>query len=582
MRNENTGRFAFFRQLIADGITCMFGNPGSSEENLFDALRSPEFKDFRYYLALHEGLAVAIADAYARAMPAVARDGDMVAWRRPAVVQLHSYTGLANGLGMMYYARRGNTPMVVIAGEAGLTYEALDGQMAADLPAIARPFVKSDANGPCAWRVVDPGSVLRLLRRAIKTAATPPMGPVFLALPMDVLDAPNSEPIVRTSPVFAASIPDDATIKEAARLLQRAEHPLILMGDGIAAAGAQNELAEVADLTGAVVWGGNCSEVNMRASHPLFGGYLGHMFGDDSKKIISKADVVLVCGTTVLPEVFPSLEGVFAASAKVIQFDLNTTEIAKNFPVTIGALAEPKATLARLAAILRETMTAAQSECADARRRQHETEKAERRRADLADDMSKRDQMPMEAAQFMADLAERLAKLPQPALIFDEALTNAPHLLRYLPQDEPGTWFQTRVGMFGTGLPGTIGLKLAHPDRTVFGFAGDGSAISTIQALATAARYGVGAKFVVCNNKSYRILKENLRQYWRNRHEPDDQAQPDSFDLAQPELRFDQLAQGQGVEAVRVERPDAIAPALDRALVDDKPFLIDLVLSSNI
>ena len=64
----------------------------------------------------------------------------------------------------------------------------------------SRPFVKSDANGPCAWRVVDPGSVLRLLRRAIKTAATPPMGPVFLALPMDVLDAPNSEPIARTSP----------------------------------------------------------------------------------------------------------------------------------------------------------------------------------------------------------------------------------------------------------------------------------------------------------------------------------------------------------------------------------------------
>ena len=169
------------------------------------------------------------------------------------------------------------------------------------------------------------------------------------------------------------------------------------MGDGIAAAGAQKKLTEVADLTGAVVWGGNCSEVNMRASHPLFGGYLGHTFGDDSKKIISKADVVLVCGTTVLPEVFPSLEGVFAANAKVIQFDLNTTEIGKNFPVTIGALAEPKATLARLAAILRETMTAAQSEHADARRRQHETEKAERRRADLADDMSKRDQMPMEA-----------------------------------------------------------------------------------------------------------------------------------------------------------------------------------------
>jgi len=105
------------------------------------------------------------------------------------------------------------------------------------------------------------------------------------------------------------------------------------------------------------------------------------------------------------------------------------------------------------------------------------------------------------------------------------------------------------------------------------------------RALATAARYGIGAKFVVCNNKSYRILKYNLQQYWRDRAEAGEpsaspnQAFPDSFDLTPPDLRFDTLAQGQGVDAVRVARPDDIAPALDRALADDKPFLIDLVLS---
>ena len=177
-----------------------------------------------------------------------------------------------------------------------------------------------------------------------------------------------------------------------------------------------------------------------------------------------------------------------------------------------------------------------------------------------------RDRMPMQPARFMTDLAERIAGLDQPALIFDEALTSAPDLLRYLPQEEPGTWFQTRVGMLGTGLPGTVGLKLAYPGRTVFGFAGDGGAMSTIQALATAARYGIGAKFVVCNNKSYRILKYNLQQYWRDRADAGErpaqpnQAFPDSFDLAPPDLRFDTLAQGQGVDAVRVERPPKSRP----------------------
>ncbi|MGZ9106788.1 MAG: thiamine pyrophosphate-dependent enzyme, partial [Rhodoplanes sp.] len=153
---------------------------------------------------------------------------------------------------------------------------------------------------------------------------------------------------------------------------------------------------------------------------------------------------------------------------------------------------------------------------------------------------SARNRAPMRPARFMADLAGRLAELAPPAIIFDEALTSAPD------------------------------------------FAGDGSAISTIQALATAARYRIGAKFVVCNNRSYRIRKYNLRQYWRDRREPDDQAFPDSFDLAQLELRFDRLARGQGVDAIRVEHPADIAPALDRALADDKPFLIDVVLSAEL
>lgn len=227
-------------------------------------------------------------------------------------------------------------------------------------------------------------------------------------------------------------------------------------------------------------------------------------------------------------------------------------------------------------------MTAAASERAGERRKRREAEQAARRRAELERDALARNRAPMRPARFMAELAERLAELAQPPLLFDEALTSAPDLLRYLPQEEPGAWYQTRVGMLGTGLPGAVGLKLAHPDRTVFGFTGDGSAISTIQAVATAARHRIGAKFVVCNNRSYRILKYNLRQYWAERGEPQDQAFPDSFDLAQPELRFDRLAQGQGVDAIRVEHPADIAPALDRALADDKPFLIDLVLSPEL
>ena len=205
--------------------------------------------------------------------------------------------------------------------------------MAANLVDIARPFVKSDYNGPCAWRIVHRGSVLRLLRRALKAAATPPRGPVFLTLPMDILDDVNDEPIIESLTDINTSVtPDPAVISKAARALVGAQRPLFIVGDGIAASGAQKELTELAELVGAPVWGANYSEVNMPASHPLFQGSFGHMFGRDSKRTTSKADVVLICGTTLLPEVFPELEGVFASNACIIQFDLNTYEIAKNFP----------------------------------------------------------------------------------------------------------------------------------------------------------------------------------------------------------------------------------------------------------
>jgi benzoylformate decarboxylase len=381
-------------------------------------------------------------------------------------------------------------------------------------------------------------------------------------------------------PVASRVLPDRSVITAAARLLAAAQHPLILMGDGIAASGAQDELADVANQLGATVWGGNDSEVNLPASHPLYAGALGHMFGEASRAVTSAADVVLACGTTLLPEVFPLADGVFAPDAKLIHFDLNEAEIGKNFPTAIAALADPKPTLAAIAQELGQIMDAGRRAAARDRithRRQAKEEAQANARA--ADQAAWKDGR-LHISQFAKALA---ARLPPDAMIFDEALTSSPELMRYLPQDRPGYYFQTRAGMLGTGLPGAVGLKAAYPDRLVIGFTGDGGGISTIQALATAARHGLGAKFVVCNNRSYRILKYNLRNYWQMLQQPANQAFPPSFDLDRPELRFDKLAEGQGVAALRVERPEEIEPALDRALQQpNEPFLIDLMLGSEL
>jgi benzoylformate decarboxylase len=552
------GRQAILEQMVAEGMKYMFGNPGTVEQGFLDSMK--DVPQVEYILGLQETIPIAIADGYARAT------------KRPAMVQLHSGVGLGNGIGMMYQAKRGHAPLVVIAGESGVVYDAMDAQMACDLVALAEPVTK------WATRVLDPSSLLRVLRRAIKIAATPPMGPVFVALPMDVLDAPNSESVVPTRPLDTATAPGEDTLKLLAGIFSGARNPMLIIGDGVAASGAQAALARVAEIVGAEVWGADSSEVNIDAAHPLFRGLLGHMFGSHSSPIVSRADAVLVVGTYLLPEVFPNLENIFKPGARVAHIDLDGYEIGKNFPVDIGVVADPGATLDALANLLERRMTAAEKDAAADRLRQMKAMKEEETVKALEEDEKKAGDVPMGPALFMKELASRL---DGDVIIFDEALTSSPELNRYLPASRPGTFFQTRGGSLGVGIPGAIGLKLAHPDKTVIGFTGDGGSMYTIQALWTAAHHRVGAKFVICNNHSYKLLKLNIQQYWRERGIAEHEF-PVSFDLREPDLDFAGLARSMGVPGVRVERPEQIGPALDEALADDGPRLIDLVISDDV
>ena len=220
-------RYALLEQLLADGVDHIFGNPGTVEEGFLDALW--DFPQLKYILTLQESIAVLTADGYARASG------------KPAVVQIHSTPGLGNSIGALYQAYRGHSPLVVLGGDAGVKYQSMDSQMAGDLVAFARPVTK--------WStmVLDPSSLLRIIRRAIKIAMTPPMGPVYVCLPLDVLDAPAVEEIRPTSVPSTRVIPDPALVTEAARILAAAQTPMLYVGDGVAFSHAQPELTRVGD-----------------------------------------------------------------------------------------------------------------------------------------------------------------------------------------------------------------------------------------------------------------------------------------------------------------------------------------------
>lgn len=535
----------------------MFGNPGTVEQGFLDALA--DYPEMNYILTLQESVALLMADGYARAT------------QKPTLAQIHSTPGLGNAIGAMYQSMRGHAPLVVMGGDTGVKYMNMDVQMAGDLVAFAEPVTK------WATMVTDPSQTLRVLRRAIKIAATPPMGPVYVCMPMDILDAPCVEDVVPTVIPSTRVMPDPDLIAQTATWLAGASHPMIYMGDGIAYSGAQDELTRVAELLGAEVWGADSGELNMAYDHPLYQGQTGHMFGSHSLPILQRGDVNLVCGTYILPEVFPELGNIFAPGARTVHIDLNTYEIAKNHPVDIGMLGDPKTALAALAEALTTTLTADQKQAARARTTRLTEAKAAALAAEKDEDDKHRDDVPMKPARFMQELASRL---PEDAIIFDEALTSSPPLTRYVPPQRTGSFFQTRGGSLGVGIPGAIGAKLANPDKTVVGLTGDGGSMYTIQALWSAARHNVDAKFVVCNNSSYKLLQLNVAQYWKERNISGREF-PLSFDLSKPALRFDQLAQSMSVPAERVESPDQIGPALDRMLSHTGPYLIDLVLEGD-
>jgi benzoylformate decarboxylase len=303
------------------------------------------------------------------------------------------------------------------------------------------------------------------------------------------------------------------------------------------------------------------------------------MFGASSSKVTLQADAALIVGTYVFPEVFPNLAGVFAPDAKIVHIDLNAYEIAKNFPVDLGLVADPKLTLGKLASALDTTMSAGQKEAARDRVEALTSASRTKQEKELAADHATRDVYPLHASRFMEELAQHL---PDDVMVFDEALTVSPDVTRYLPPHLPGHFFQTRGGSLGVGIPGALGVKLAHPEKTVIGFTGDGGSMYTIQSLWTAAHHNIGAKFIICNNQSYMLLKLNILQYWRDQVGVEVHEFPHSFDLNKPVVDFASLARSMGVPGICVDRPDQVEAAIKQMMEHDGPFLVDMIISNHV
>jgi benzoylformate decarboxylase len=550
-----SGKRAFLELLKQEGVEIIFGNPGTTELPLMDALAVDN--ELRYVLGLQEATVIGMADGYAQA------SGKL------AVVNLHVTPGLGNAMGMLYDAQKAGSPILVTAGQHDQDFNASEPILWADLPPIARPLTKWSTE---VHRLAD---LPRLVHRAAKTALAPPTGPVFLALPGDILKAEGEVDLLAPTRVAPRLRGDPAAIAEAAALLARAERPLIIAGDAVAQGRAHAELAELAELLGAPVYSELVpSTASFPTSHPLFRGAMTRMQGP-IRKILEQYDVLFSVGGDLFTLSLPSDIEPMPPGLTLIHLDTDAWELGKNYPPQVAILGDPKTTLPDLTKVLREAMT---SGARGAARERLEAAK----RASLAEREALKtkaralvEQTPVAPLALLNAIGEML---PQDAVVIDETVSSGAGIRSLIRSDDPQSFFGLRGGGIGWGLPAALGVKLALPHRPVLALVGDGSAMYTCQALWTAAHERIAVVFVIFNNTSYRILKQRLNA------QRGLAAQVDRFvgmELTDPAIDYVGLARSLGIAAERAKTVHDATDLIAKGLQSNAPLLIDVPMDRN-
>jgi benzoylformate decarboxylase len=547
-----SGRSAFMRLLASEGVDVLFGNPGTTELAIMEALGAQT--DIRYVLGLQEAVVVAMADGYARASG------------RLAAANVHVAPGLGNAMGSLYNARFYGSPLLLTAGQQEQGHGLMEPMLYDPLVPIAQPMVKWAVE---CTRVQD---LPRIVRRAAKVALTPPTGPVFLSLPGDVLDAEAPIDLGKPTRVDAATRPSDAALERLANRLLAARNPVLLAGHELATRDALAEAAALAELLGAAVY----QQTVPYAAHFLSGHrcFLGALTRNQGqvRSALQAHDLLVCLGADVLRMSVHSPIDALPEGMPIVQIAERDWELGKNYPAEIAIRADIKETLRALIAILERTMSTAQKAEAANRMVQIERGNWSAKREKLAREVAAAGQAaPIDPRWLTMALSDAL---PAEAVLVEEGLSSTFSLHHFLRLRDRHCYYGLASGGIGFAMAGAVGVSLALPDRPVVALVGDGSAMYSIQALWTAAHLKLPISYVILNNRGYRILKERLVSFRKT----------DKFigmDIRQPEIDFVALAQSMGMPARRINRPEEVAPALAQAIAAGAPSLIDIAVADG-
>ncbi len=547
-----TGREILLDVLADEGVHHLFGNPGTTELPLVDELAArPEL---RYVLALQENTAVGMADGYAQVT------------HRPAFVNLHTSAGLGGGIGNLTNALWNRTPMVVTAGQQDRRHLIADPLLSGDLVGLARAVSK--------WqhevRHVDELAVT--LRRAFKDAMTPPMGPVFVSLPMDVLEATTDAAIPPRSRLARDAVAGGLAAR--ADLLAGAapDDLVMVVGDEVAQQGAMDEAVAVAEELGCPVYGAPLyGSLLFPTTHPQWKGMLVPYASVMGPQLEEFQRIFWVGGQVGL--VYPYTPGSpVPESSELIHLSDDDDQVGRTHPARFGTTGAIRASLAALVPKLSDRVDAAAAGSSRERLGREQQATIER----FASTARERyDHLPMNA---MAAGHALIEGLPEGGAVVDEAVTTGLYVRGFQRTDAPGSYFFCRGGGLGWGMPASLGVQLGRPDTPVLCVVGDGSAMYAIQALWTAANADLPVVFAVVNNRQYKILKDNLAGQGGK------SAQASTYvgmDLDDPPVDYVALARGMGVDADLIEKAPDVTGAVRDAFESGRPRLLELPIAAE-
>ena len=541
--------------LRSEGVRYIFGNPGTTELPLIDALT--EAPDIAYILALQEATAVAMADGYAQGA------------RRPAFLNLHTAGGLGHAMGGLVNSQVSGTPLVVTAGQQDLRHALTDPLLMGDLVAIADPVMK------WAREVTSPDQIPILLRRAFHDAGAAPSGPVFLSLPMDVMEAMSSVPAGETSTIDQRAVAGSLD-RLAERLAAIAPGRLALIaGDEIDASDASAQMVALADLLAAPVYGSSWpAHIPFPTAHPLWAGNLPTR-ADAIADILGRYDAVFALGGKSLITVLYSEVSAVPPGVQVFQLSADVRDLGRTYATALSMVGDIRASLDALLPLLGPRL-ADRADAFEHLRSQAVTARAGRRaRLAAAADAAFEDPViaPLVAAREVA------RAVGAEITIVDEAPATLTHLRTFLDSPSAHQYAAMRGGVLGWGMPAAVGFSLGLDRAPVVCVVGDGAAMYSPQALWTAAHEKLPVTFVVINNAEYNILKTFMKG---QAHYASVRANRFiAMDLTDPRIDFLALAASMGVPGRRVTAAADIAPAIEAGIRSGCANLVEVVVRAT-